>query len=112
MVHIKTEYLTARSLFVLSCLIRLITFLAQAMKIEAQSELERLTQAREAEMKYVKEQNDMEISKAREMADIETGKFNNMVKSIGPNTIQAIATSGPEMQVCAFNKMKHQFLEM
>ncbi len=71
------------------------------MKIEAQSELERLTQAREAEMKYIKEQNDLEISKAREMADIETGKFNNMVSAIGANTIQAIATSGPEMQVCS-----------
>ena len=72
---------------------------AQAMKIEAQSELERLTQAREAEMKYIREQNELEISKAREMSDIETGKFNNMVTAIGADTIRAIATSGPEMQV-------------
>ena len=69
------------------------------MKIEAQSELERLTQAREAEMKYIREQNELEISKAREMSDIETGKFNNMVTAIGADTIRAIATSGPEMQV-------------
>ncbi len=75
---------------------------AQAMKIEAQSELERLTQAREAEMKYIKEQNDLEISKAREMSEIETGKFKNMVGAIGAETIRAIATSGPEMQVCVF----------
>lgn len=72
---------------------------AQAMKIEAQSELERLTHAREAEMKYVREQNDMEISKTREMAEIETSKFNDMVSAIGADTIRAIATSGPEMQV-------------
>ena len=72
---------------------------AQAMKIEAQSELERLTQAREAEMKYIREQNELEISKTREMSDIETGKFNNMVTAIGADTIRAIATSGPEMQV-------------
>ncbi len=79
------------------------------MKIEAQSELERLTQAREAEMKYIKEQNDLEISKAREMADIETGKFNNMVSAIGANTIQAIATSGPEMQV--WSSIHYQILD-
>jgi major vault protein len=72
---------------------------AQAMKIESESELERLTQARDAEMKFVREQNEMEITKSREMADIEIGKFKNMVDAIGAQTIQAIATSGPEMQV-------------
>lgn len=35
------------------------------------------------------------------MAAIETDKFQNMVSSIGADTIQAIATAGPEMQVCA-----------
>ncbi|XP_065891500.1 major vault protein-like isoform X2 [Dysidea avara] len=72
---------------------------AEASKIEAQSELERLTRAREAETKYVREQNELEITKAREMASIETEKFNNMVQAIGADTISAIATSGPEMQV-------------
>ena len=33
------------------------------------------------------------------MAGIETDKFKNMVSSIGSDTIQAIATAGPEMQV-------------
>ena len=50
--------------------------------------------------KYIKEQNELEITKAREMANIETEKFNNMVQAIGSDTISAIATSGPEMQVC------------
>jgi len=58
-----------------------------------------LTRAREAETKYVREQNELEITKAREMASIETEKFNNMVQAIGADTISAIATSGPEMQV-------------
>ena len=49
---------------------------------------------------YIKEQNELEITKAREMANIETEKFNNMVQAIGSDTISAIATSGPEMQVC------------
>jgi len=72
---------------------------AEAMKIEATSELERLTSAREAEMNFVKEQNTLEINKARDMSDIEVAKFDNMVKTIGPDTIRAIAVSGPEMQV-------------
>ena len=33
------------------------------------------------------------------MANIETDKFKNMVDAIGPQTIAAIATAGPEMQV-------------
>jgi len=65
--------------------------------------LERLTRAREAETKYVREQNELEITKAREMASIETEKFNNMVQAIGADTISAIATSGPEMQVSCSN---------
>ena len=65
-----------------------------------ESELERLSSARSAESTFVRDQNEMEISKARDMSDIETGKFKNMVDAIGASTIQAIATAGPEMQVC------------
>jgi len=72
---------------------------AEASRIEADSELRRLTAAREAETKYIKEQNEIEISKTKELSTIEAGKFKQMVESIGANTIQAIATSGPEMQV-------------
>ena len=64
-----------------------------------ESELERLSRAREAETKFIREQNDLEITKAKEMASIETQKFRDMVDSIGPDTIAAIATAGPEMQV-------------
>lgn len=69
------------------------------MKIPQESELGRLTKAREAETHYIKEQNDVEIKKSSEMAGIESGKFKQMVDSIGASTIQAIATAGPEMQV-------------
>lgn len=61
--------------------------------------MDRLTRAREAELKYIKEQNELEIVKARELSDIETGKFKNMVEAIGSDTIATIATAGPEMQV-------------
>ena len=61
--------------------------------------MSRLTQARDAELKYLREQNEVEISKTRDMADIETSKFKDMVDAIGCETIQAIANAGPQMQV-------------
>lgn len=64
-----------------------------------ESELERLTQAREAENKFIHDQNELEIQKTKEMAAIETHKFKDMVGAIGADTIASIATSGPEMQV-------------
>ena len=62
--------------------------------------MERLTRAREAETKFIREQNDLEITKSKEMSGIETEKFKNMVDSIGSDTIASIANAGPEMQVC------------
>ena len=58
-----------------------------------------MTRKREAQLKYQKDENELEITKSKQMADIESEKFNNMVSAIGADTIQAIATSGPEMQV-------------
>lgn len=72
---------------------------AEAMKIEGEAELERLRNAREAEIIYTREQNELEINKTRDLAQIETTKFKNMVDAIGTSTLQAIATSGPDMQV-------------
>jgi len=72
---------------------------AQAVKIEAESELERLKQARDAETQYLRERNELEIVKTKELADIETDKFKNMVSAIGPQTLLAMANAGPDMQV-------------
>lgn len=72
---------------------------AEAAKIEAESALQRLTKTREAELKYQSEQNSLDLSKAKEIAAIEAEKFQNMVSSIGADTLQAISTAGPEMQV-------------
>lgn len=66
---------------------------------EQESELERLTNARQAEIRYVKEQNELEISKSREVSNIETEKFKHMVDAIGADTLKSIALAGPEMQV-------------
>ena len=44
-------------------------------------------------------QNELEIEKAKEMGSIEVTKFQNMVTAVGSDTLRAIATAGPEMQV-------------
>lgn len=72
---------------------------AEAMKIEADSELERLNRTREADLTHTKQQDEMEISKVRQLSAIEVDKFENSVKAIGPDTIKAIANAGPQMQV-------------
>ena len=62
-------------------------------------ELSRLTQARELELSYARLTSNLEIEKAKRLADIETEEFKEHVTAIGPKTIQAIATSGPDNQV-------------
>jgi major vault protein len=54
---------------------------------------------REAEIKFLREQNKLEIEKKANLSQIETEKFKLQVESIGASTIQSIATSGPETQV-------------
>ena len=81
-------------------LVRLLaTLRAQAAKIEADIELYRLTQARELELSYSKLVSDLEIEKAKRLAEIEITEFKEHVNAIGPKTIQAIATAGPDNQV-------------
>ncbi len=50
-------------------------------------------------MSYSKLVSDLDIEKAKRLADIETQEFKEHVNAIGPKTIQAIATSGPDNQV-------------
>jgi major vault protein len=72
---------------------------SQAAKIEADSELDRLIQARDAELKYSKEQTEQEVDRTTRMSNIEVNKFKNMVDAIGAPVLQAIATAGPDLQV-------------
>ena len=72
---------------------------AQAAKIEADSELERLTHARNAELSYTKEQNIVEIKKNFQLADLESNKFKLMVDAIGANTLKEMASAGPNQQL-------------
>lgn len=77
----------------------LATLRAQAAKIESDIELYRLSQARELELTYSKSVSDLEIEKAKRITEIEIEEFKEHVNAIGPKTIQAIATAGPDNQV-------------
>jgi major vault protein len=72
---------------------------AQAAKIEADSELERLTQARNAELTFTREQNIVEIKKNVQLSDLEANKFKLMVDAIGANTLKEMASAGPNQQL-------------
>jgi major vault protein len=72
---------------------------AEATQNEVDAELSRLKLAREAEIKFVREQNELEIDKKFKMSRIQTDKFRLQVESIGSSTIQAIATCRPDTKV-------------
>jgi len=72
---------------------------AEATRIEAEAELSRLKLAREAEVKFIREQNELEITKKGDLSRIDTEKFKLQVECIGASTIQAIATAGQDTQV-------------
>lgn len=72
---------------------------AEAQNIEAESELQRIEDARKGELNYVSATNNLEITKAKEMAQIETAKFQNMVTTLGAENIAKIATSGHDNQL-------------
>ena len=69
------------------------------MRIETEAEMARLTLAREAEVKFHREQNELEISRRSDLSRIESEKFKLQVNAIGASTIEAIATSGQDTQV-------------
>ncbi|MBN3276778.1 MVP protein, partial [Polyodon spathula] len=63
------------------------------------TELARLSKAREQELVYQREQNKLEVERASRLGEIEIKKFQELVHSIGADTIRAIAVAGPELQV-------------
>merc|ERR1719502_143732 len=71
---------------------------AEAAKIEFEAEQSQLQLRRATELKHKSELNEIEVAKAQELAEIEAKKFKDVVKAITPETIQAIAAAGPEMQ--------------
>jgi len=71
---------------------------AEAAKILAQSDLNRLIGKQKHDIEHQKALNLLEIEKSKSLAEIESAKFSEIVRSIGPNTIKASAQAGPELQ--------------
>jgi len=71
---------------------------AEASQIQAEADLLESSQKNLAEIKHLTSLSEIEISKAKDMSTIETTKFGNIVKALGADTIQSIATAGPELQ--------------
>nr|XP_054765769.1 condensin complex subunit 2-like [Lytechinus pictus] len=72
---------------------------AEAEDILCNSELGSTQMARLSELNFLREQNELEIGRTKQLADIEVGKFAEMVKALGAETIMEMANAGPKLQV-------------
>ncbi|GFR60178.1 major vault protein [Elysia marginata] len=72
---------------------------AEAMAIEADAELKRLSQARAAELEYQVAQDKQYIYRNGELNAQEIRKFQEMVTSLGSGAIVSMATAGKEHQL-------------
>ncbi len=71
---------------------------SEALRVKQEVELAYLRERQDAELTHQRALNEMEIAKAERMAEITVEEFKQRVAAIGPDTIQAIATAGPELQ--------------
>lgn len=71
---------------------------SKAKKIEYEANLNREIKKRNVLLEHEKLISELEISKAKELANIEAKKFEEMIASIGQQTIVDMAKAGPEMQ--------------
>ena len=64
-----------------------------------ETELANLTQARNAELAFLREQTKLEVSKKRALAAIQKGKISRTVNSLGHSTILAMASAEHSQKV-------------
>jgi len=72
---------------------------SEAESIRARAELSQRIAKQEAHIEHQRALNNLEINKARDLAQIEADKFKNIIKAVGPEMIEAVATAGPTNQV-------------
>ena len=78
---------------------------AEATKIKSEAELRQLKMKQESQVTHTKQMNELEINKASQLSQIEAKKFKDIVDSIGPDTIRAMAEAGPAMQAKLLNSL-------
>ncbi|CAB4056461.1 MVP [Lepeophtheirus salmonis] len=71
----------------------------EALDIEAEAELTRLREARNAEIEYIEKQNKLEIDKKTEIMRIEVEKFKAMVNAVGPQTLLSMSALPREHRI-------------
>ncbi|WP_228061793.1 colicin uptake protein [[Phormidium] sp. LEGE 05292] len=71
---------------------------AEAARIRYETELTQLRAKQEAELAHQQSLNNLELEKAQRMAEITSLEFRQKVEALGPETLQAMAQAGPEMQ--------------
>jgi len=70
----------------------------KAQQIRADARLEQLKSRQSQEIEHKKALNKIDIDRYKKESEIEVSKFRDIVTAIGPETIEAIARAGPEMQ--------------
>ncbi|KAJ5071610.1 major vault protein [Anaeramoeba ignava] len=70
----------------------------KAEEIEAKIDLEYYTQKYQVEFEHQKEMNTLEVELVTQMSKIEADKFKDIVTTIGADTLESMAHSGPEVQ--------------
>ena len=83
---------------------------AEATEIEAEAELEALKKNQAAEIKYQTDLYVLERDKTKVMSAIEINKFENMVGTLGSDTIRAIGQAGPMTQKMLDNTLGYKNL--
>jgi major vault protein len=71
---------------------------SQAMKIKSDAELQQKKAAQLAEVEHQTAVVELEVTKSKQLAEIESLKFKEIVTTIGPDTIKAMAEAGPAQQ--------------
>ncbi|KAJ9463428.1 Major vault protein [Diplonema papillatum] len=74
------------------------TLKADAQRISADADLEMLSSKNKAALDYQKRLDDIEVDKVSKISQIEADKFAATMEAIGPETVLAMAKAGPELQ--------------
>lgn len=72
---------------------------AESAHIRAEAELAQLRARQESELAHQKALNDLEIARAERIAQIRIAEFKQQMEALGAETLRALATAGPDMQV-------------
>jgi len=72
---------------------------SEAESIRANAALQQKKAKQNSHLTHQHQLNELEISKARDLAKIEAAKFKEIIEAVGPDVIEAVATSGPKHQV-------------